>query len=631
MKRYISFLVLIFSALFILPLAYSQRYSIEQYLNIRGATSPSYSYDNSRIYFIMSVTGTNQLWYVDNPGAWPKQVTFFNDRITGYSPNPKRNLLLISKDEGGSEYSRFYLAKGDGTELKLITSDKPKILHGFGRWAEDGSFFTYFTNERSPYYYDIYKYNVDSDASELLYSSDHSNFPSAISPDGRKMIITRSYNTYDNDLYLLDIASKSLKLLTTHDNFNEPAEFFAFSFNTDGTKLYYRTNRDHDFYRFAVLDLNTGKTNYPNLPFLVDYNSRDVARADFSIDKNLMLLQINDNGYDRLFMYDFALGKEVIIPASVNSTSITARAFSKDNSKLIIGINSSSNPSVLYQWDLISGSIDQVTYPTLAGIEPSIFIEPELLSYRSFDGLEIPSFLYLPNNPEKKKLPCIISIHGGPESQATYGFSPVFQYFLDAGYAIAEPNVRGSTGYGKKYASLDNVRNRENSVKDIAALVDYLRSRDDIDPNRIIVHGGSYGGYMVLACLTLYPEMFAAGIDVVGISNFVTFLQNTADYRRNNRESEYGSLDKDMDFMQSISPLNKVDKIKAPLLIIHGRNDPRVPVTEAEQMHDAIISRGGVSELLIYEDEGHGIAKLKNRLDLYPKIIDFLNKHVKDK
>lgn len=630
MKRSELFLLIIFSELFLLPGTYSQKYSIEQYLNIRGATSPSYSFDNSRIYFIMSVTGTNQLWSVNKPGAWPNQVTFFKDRITGYSPNPKRDLLLIFKDEGGSEYSQFYLAGGDGTGLKLITSNKPKVLNGFGRWADDGSFFTYYTNERTPYFYDIYKYDIDKNSSEMLYSSDHSNYPSAISPDGRKMIITRSYNTYDNDLYLLDIASKEFKLLTTHDNFKEPAEFSAFSFNSDGAKLYYRTNRDNDFYRFAVLDLNTGKTDYPKLPFLDDLKNSDVARADFSNDKSKMLLQINDRGYDRLFLYDYVLGREIDIPEKINSTSITARVFSKDDSKIIIGINSSSNPSVLYQWNLSSGSVEQVTYPALAGIDPSGFIEPELLSYRSFDGLEVPSFLYLPNNPEKKKLPCIISIHGGPESQATYGFSPVFQYFLDAGYAIAEPNVRGSTGYGKKFASLDNVRNRENSVKDIAALVDYLRSRDDIDQNRIIVHGGSYGGYMVLACLTLYPDMFAAGIDVVGISNFVTFLQNTSDYRRNNRESEYGSLDNDLDFMQSISPLNKVDKIKAPLMIIHGRNDPRVPVTEAEQMHEAIISRGGVSELLIYEDEGHGIAKLKNRLDLYPKIIDFLHKHVKE-
>ena len=258
-------------------------------------------------------------------------------------------------------------------------------------------------------------------------------------------------------------------------------------------------------------------------------------------------------------------------------------------------------------------------------------MEPELITYKSFDGLEISAFVYKPLNSENKKLPCIISIHGGPEGQANYGFSAVFQYYVNAGYIVIEPNVRGSTGYGKKFASLDNVRNRENSVKDIASLVEYLNNRGDIDPGKIAVTGGSYGGYMVLACLTLYPQYFAAGIDIVGISNFVTFLKNTSDYRRNNRESEYGSLEKDREFLESISPLGKVKNIKAPLMIIHGRNDPRVPVTEAEQMHEAIQQNGGYSELHIYEDEGHGISKQKNRLDLYPKIIKFLDDNVKNK
>jgi dipeptidyl aminopeptidase/acylaminoacyl peptidase len=239
--------------------------------------------------------------------------------------------------------------------------------------------------------------------------------------------------------------------------------------------------------------------------------------------------------------------------------------------------------------------------------------------------------MYLPKNPGSQKSPCIISIHGGPEGQSTYGFEPVFQYFLNSGYAVVEPNVRGSTGYGKKYAALDNVRNRENSVRDIEYLVEYLKTRSDIDPDKIIVYGGSYGGYMVLACLTLYPKLFAAGIDVVGISSFITFLQNTADYRRKNRESEYGSLEKDYAFLEDISPINKVESISAPLLIIHGRNDPRVPVGEAQQIYDAVKNRGGEAELLIYEDEGHGLAKLKNRLDAYPKIVEFLNKYVGNK
>jgi dipeptidyl aminopeptidase/acylaminoacyl peptidase len=611
---------------------FSQQYSVEQYLNIRGAGSPQFSHDDSKIYFTQNVTGTSQIWMLDKPGGWPLQVTFFNDRISGYRVNPKRDLVLVEKDEGGSEYSQFYLMNGTGTSMEMITDNKPKVLYGFGRWSDDGSFFTYYSNERSPYFYDIYVYDVDKRSSERVYSSDHSNYPSVISPDGSYMVMTRSYRSDDNDLYLLDMNTKELKLITTHDNFNEPTEFYSVSFSKDGGKIYLISNFKSDFFRFFEYDISSGKLETSNIPVLRQYENWDVSNVTFSPDRSKAAFIINTDGYDKLLIYDFSAGREIEIPQALKSASITATRFSCGSEKIIIGVNSAANPSVLYEWTFSSGDVKQVTFPTLAGIPSSSFVEPELIRYKSFDGLEIPAFVYLPKNVEAgARLPCIIFIHGGPEGQSTYGFSALYQYFLNAGYAVIDPNVRGSTGYGKKYAALDNIRNRENSVKDIAYLVEYLKQRGDIDPDKIAVDGGSYGGYMVLACLTLYPELFAAGIDVVGISDFTTFLQNTADYRRSNRESEYGSLEKDFEFLKEISPINKVDRIKAPLMIIHGRNDPRVPVGEAEQMHQAIQGRGGTSELLIYEDEGHGLAKRKNWLDAYPKIVRFLDKYVKNK
>jgi len=608
----------------------SQQYSIEQYLNIRGASSPKYSFDDSRIYFTMNITGTSQLWYVNSPGTWPVQVTFFKDRITGYHPNPQKDLILVEKDEGGSEYDQFFLMKGDGTEIKMITDGAPKILNGFGRWSDDGSFFTYYSNKRTPFFYDIYTFNIASGEGKMVFSSDHSNYPSALSADGNKLVFTRSYSTYDNDLYLLDLQTGKEKLISVHDNFKDPAQFYAASFDASGGKLYLVSNDKNDFFRIGIYDVNTDKISYPEYGFLKDFRNNEVSRLYFPPDRSKMLVMINDRGYDRMFMYDLVNNKELNIPQKLNSSSITAVSFSNNNKNLIIGMNSSSNPSVLYQWELGTENIEQITYPSLAGVDQTTIVEPELISFKSYDGLEIPAFIYKPANSDGKKLPCIISIHGGPEGQSTYGFAAIYQYYVSAGYVVIEPNVRGSTGYGKKFAALDNVRNRENSVKDIVSLVEYLNSQGDVDPGRIAVYGGSYGGYMVLACLTLYPELFAAGIDVVGISNFVTFLENTSDYRRNNRESEYGSLEKDREFLESISPLGKVKNIKAPLMIIHGRNDPRVPVGEAEQMHKAILDNGGVSELLIYEDEGHGVAKQKNRLDLYPKIIKFLDENVKN-
>lgn len=624
--------ILIFFISLILSLnCLSQQYSIEQYLNIRGVSSPSYSFDESKIYFTMNLSGTSQIWYVSEPGMSANQVTFFNERVSSYSANPKKDLILALSDIGGSEYDQFYLLNGIGTSIEKITDSEPKVLYGFGSWSDDGTFFTYYSNKRNPKYYDIFKYNLSDKTGNLIYSSDHSNYPSVISSDNKYLVITRSYSSYDNDLYLLNIESNELKLITLHDNFNEPAEFYASSFDLNNENIYLITNYKNEFYRIAKYNISTGKLSYPEFIFLNNYSNWDVSRAVFSKDKTKMIVLVNVEGYDRIFMHDFISNTQIPIPDVLNTLSITAINFAPNSPKVIIGINSYKAPSVLYEWYYNTGEIKQITYPELAGIAEDSFVEPKLYKYKSFDGLEIPVYIYKPQNSEGKKLPCIISIHGGPESQATYGFSPIFQYFVNAGYVIAEPNVRGSTGYGKKYASLDNIRNRENSVKDIASLVDFLKSRGDVDENRIAVYGGSYGGYMVLACLSLFPDLFAAGVNVVGISNFITFLQNTADYRRSNREEEYGSVEKDKEFLESISPINKVDNIKAPLMIIHGRNDPRVPVSEAEQIYNAMVLKGKFAELHIYEDEGHGISKLKNRLDIYPKIVKFLNQYVKDK
>jgi dipeptidyl aminopeptidase/acylaminoacyl peptidase len=247
--------------------------------------------------------------------------------------------------------------------------------------------------------------------------------------------------------------------------------------------------------------------------------------------------------------------------------------------------------------------------------------------YPTFDGREVPALFYeLENGPDDT--PVVVNVHGGPESQSRPAFAPVTQYLLHRGYAVFFPNVRGSTGYGKTYTHLDDVRLRMDSVKDLAHAAYWLRERGH---DRVAVMGGSYGGFMVLAALTEYPELWSAGVDIVGIANLVTFLENTGSYRRALREPEYGSLERDREFLESISPLHKAGNIRAPLMVIHGKNDPRVPVGEAEQIVERGRENGGRVEYLLYEDEGHGLAKLKNRLDAYPKIAAFLDEHLLEK
>jgi dipeptidyl aminopeptidase/acylaminoacyl peptidase len=234
-------------------------------------------------------------------------------------------------------------------------------------------------------------------------------------------------------------------------------------------------------------------------------------------------------------------------------------------------------------------------------------------------------------HPKKRTIsvPVIVSVHGGPEGQERPGFNALYQYYLSRGYAILATNVRGSTGYGKTYTHLDDMLHREDSVKDLAYAVEWLKTKGGADPKRIAVMGGSYGGYMTLAAITLYPDLWAAAVDTVGISNWETFLKNTSGYRRRQREVEYGRLDRDIDFLRSISPIAKIDRVKCPLFVIAGRNDPRVPWTEGQQMVDALRKRGATVEWKVYDDEGHGVSKLKNRLDLYPRVADFLDRYMK--
>jgi len=270
----------------------------------------------------------------------------------------------------------------------------------------------------------------------------------------------------------------------------------------------------------------------------------------------------------------------------------------------------------------------KITFSTLAGIDPSLFVEPKLVRYTSFDGLSIPAFLYLPPNWDGNPIPFVIEAHGGPESQFRPSFIRHFHYLLLNGYGILAPNIRGSSGYGREYVRMDDYKKRKDSIRDIGAAARWLIENGYAREGKIAIKGQSYGGYVTLASLVEFPDLFGAGVDHVGIANFVTFLRNTAEYRRALREAEYGPLS-DEDFLREISPINNVDRIKAPLLIVHGENDPRVPIGEARQMAEELMKRGREVELLIFPDEGHGIAKLENRLIFYRKMVEFLDKHIK--
>jgi dipeptidyl aminopeptidase/acylaminoacyl peptidase len=385
---------------------------------------------------------------------------------------------------------------------------------------------------------------------------------------------------------------------------------------------YITTNNTPDgIVRLAKLDVASKE-----MTFLEPDQKWEVTGAFVDETGRYLAWMLNEEGYSKPFMKNLETGEMMPLPDMEGMYGFSGMT---DDGKILFSFNNANHPPDIWLWNPHSQNLRQISHVSTMGIDVGKFVEPKLIKYKSFDGLEIPAFLYLPAGYTEGPIPFIMDIHGGPEGQSRPYFSRHFNYLMAHGFGIIAPNVRGSKGYGKEYLDMDNYKNRMKSVADAAEGVKWLIENGYTTADMMGVKGGSYGGYMVMALITEYPDLFAAAWDQVGIVNFVTFLENTSEYRRAFRESEYGPLS-DREFLASVSPIHKVDNIKCPLMVVHGENDPRVPVDEARQIIKSLKNRGGVVDSLIFADEGHGIAKLENRLTSYRKMVEFFAKHLKN-
>jgi dipeptidyl aminopeptidase/acylaminoacyl peptidase len=666
-------LALLFAFTFLLftCVSLAQDNNIERYLNIRSAGSPTFNKDASKIAYLTNITGTNQIWLVDAKGGYPEQLTSYQDNIGFVKFSPKGDSILFGKAKGGDENTQLFLMSPDGSTIKQLTNDE-KVRHNFGGWSADGTKIYYSSNKRNRNFFDVYSMNKDDGKETLIYQQDGSNgFVAADNFDGR-IIVSRSSERFslDNDLYLVEVESKEVTHLTPHD---EATQYGDVHFVADG--IVFAQNDKREFYSLSQVrrknaaDSKNWVESNREVRVLDDTNA-DIDSVEMLPFGNTIAYTLNREGYSELYLRKFETGgKPLITSFEKTSEAIKLPAkgvvggliFSDDRTKLAFTFNSAKHNSDIWIYDLQTKQLTQVTKSSRSGLNKETFVEPLLIKYKSFDGKEVSAWYYIPNllgfvtdnqphsgisssvttrrnsrssstdstKVDATKLPVIVSVHGGPEGQERPSFNPLYQYYLSRGYAVLATNVRGSTGYGKTFSHLDDVRKREDSVKDLAFAVEWLKTSGGADGKRIAVTGGSYGGYMTMAAITLYPDLFAAAVNTVGIVNWETFLKNTSGYRRKQREVEYGMLDKDIDFLRAISPMAKVDKIKTPLFVIHGKNDPRVPYTEAEQVVEALKKRGAIVQYKLYDDEGHGISKLKNRLDLFPQVADFLDKYMK--
>ena len=586
-------------------------YEFARYLKVRGAWGASWSPDGLRVSFLTEITGVPQVWEVASEAqgpSWPEQLTFYEERISGALYSPTENRLLFGMDVGGNERSQLFLLQ-DGQVRDLTNA--PDAIHYPGGFSPDGKRIAYTATRRNGTDFDIFVQELPEGEPETVWEVSGYYTVADWAPCGMALIVCRHHSNVNNDLYRLNLATGETTLLTGHEG---EARFSGANVTPHGGSLYLATDRDGEFLRLARLDLATLALEY------LTPDDRDVEGVELSRDGRYLVASRNVDGYSEVLFFN-GRGRRMPDPR-IPEGIVGGFEFSPDSGRLAFTLTAPERNPDIWVVDLPDGDARRLTRSSTAGIPPRSFRRPRVVRYTSFDGRRIPALFY---ERGAEDAPVIVNVHGGPESQARPAFAPVTQYLLGRGYAVFFPNVRGSTGYGKVYTHLDDVGLRMDSVEDLAYAAYWLRERGH---RRIAVMGGSYGGFMVLAALTEYPELWTAGVDIVGIANLVTFLQNTGSYRRSLREQEYGSLERDHDLLKFISPIHKAEKIAAPLMVIHGKNDPRVPVGEAEQIVERVRGNGGTVEYILYEDEGHGLAKLKNRLDAYPKIAAFLDRHV---
>ncbi|PSP50659.1 S9 family peptidase [Halobacteriales archaeon QH_7_69_31] len=602
-------------------------YDIARYLNVRSAHGATFAPDGT-LGFLLDATGTPQVWTLADAGGWPEQRTFSDERVTFAAFSPVRQELAFGMDEGGNERQALYRLDTDGTVTDLTATD---AKHRWGGWSHDGDRVAFASNRREESVFDVYVQGRDErgDEAELVLEGDGWLSVAGWSPADDRLVVHEAHSSFDHDVHVVDVNSGEPTHLTADGD--AEVRYSSLAWGPDGEGVYCCTDLDADTLSLARLDAATGEVET-----VEDGGQWNVDGLALDEETGRLVYSWNVDGYTELTVGDLADGTTVQrhpepdLPDGV-AGGVT---FDDDAERFAVTVTADTQNANVHVVDVETGAAERWTRAGTAAIPPATFVPSELVRYETFDDREIPAFYATPDGTKPEGtgsdgVPVVVDIHGGPESQRRPAFSPVSQYFLANGYAVFEPNVRGSTGYGRAYTHLDDVEKRMDAVADLEAAVEWLAARPEVDRDRIVAKGGSYGGFMVLSALTEYPELWAAGVDSVGIANFVTFLENTGSWRRKLREAEYGSLEDDREFLESISPINDVERIDAPLFVLHGANDPRVPVGEAEQIADEAAEHGVAVRKLIFDDEGHGISKLDNRIEAYREIVAFLDEYLK--
>lgn len=607
------------------PITAELKADVGRYLEFRAATFQGWHPVRRELLVSTRFADSPQLHLVKSAGGARTQMTFTPEPVAGGSFQPKTaKCIVYAQDTGGGEFYQLYRFDPEDGRTTLLTDGKSRNMGA--RWARSGKLLAYTSTRRTGKDNDIYLIDPLNPTSDRLFLEVPGGGWSVQdwSHDETRLLLREYISINESYLYIADIRKKTKELITPKGN--AKVAYGAARFSKDGKSVFLTSDKDSEFQRLRRLDLITTQQTV-----LTGALEADVEEFDLSPDGQTLAFISNENGAGMLHLLDAKTAKERTKPRLPLGV-ISGLEWHENGRDLGFSLSSAKSPNDAYSVDVKTGRVERWTSSETGGVNPANFVEPQIVKLKSFDGLVISAIVYRPD-PAKfpGKRPVLLSIHGGPESQSRPGFQARNNYYLnELGIALVFPNVRGSAGFGKTYLELDNGFKREDSVKDIGTVINWVRGDSSMDAERIGVMGGSYGGYMVLASMAHYNDLLRCGVDVVGISNFLTFLKNTQDYRRDLRRAEYGDErdEKMRDFLARISPTANVGKIKKPLFVVQGKNDPRVPVTEAEQMVKAIRENGGQVWYLMAKDEGHGFAKKRNADYQFLSTVLFWKEHL---
>ena len=598
-----------------------QQYTIEQFMDNEAVAGGSFSHDKSNLLISSNRTGIYNMYTVPTAGGAYTPITASDSSsifAVSYFPNDDR--MLYRADGNGDEIYHLYLRDTDGSTKELTPDEGARA--GFYGWSHDEKNFYYGSNKRNPQYMDVYLMDIATFESTIIYQNDEGLNVSGISNDKNTLSLSKTINTNDSDLFLYSIADKKMTKINENLSRNSSEDF-----STDGKVFYYTTDDGSEFSYLMKYNIASGSKEK------VLEKSWDISGSYFTNNGKYMVTYINEDAKNVIEVKDMASGNNIELP-DFKDRSITNVGFSRDESMVRMYVGGSNAPSDLFTYNLDSKEQKQITNVLNDDIDISHLVSAKVIRYNSFDGVEIPAIYYLPHQASvENKVPALVWVHGGPGGQSRQNFNSLVQYMVNHGYAVLAVNNRGSSGYGKTFFQMDDLNHGEKDLQDCVEGKNWLVSQAEIDPDKIGILGGSYGGYMTMAALTYTPEEFAVGVNLFGVTNWMRTLKNIPPWWESFKEALYKEMGNphsaDSVRLKRISPLFHTDKVTKPLIVLQGAKDPRVLQVESDEIVAGVKANGVPVEYVLFEDEGHGFVKKENQIKAYSSILKFLDVYLK--